>query len=132
MVYLALCENKLIDAIKVIEETKRKYICPDLDCNDNLIYIKPHERNINRINNKSVNITAHFKHHNKNKKSTCNYHCFISSIGNLEALEFYRKWCEPFINESIYNCFNSKSNFHIMYEDIQIITSIKSNPKDVI
>jgi len=58
--------------------------------------------------------------------------CFIHSIGNPDAIEFYRKWCCPFINESIYNCFNSKSKFHIMYEDIQIITSIKTNNKDFI
>ena len=138
MVYLALYNNKLIDAIEVLGKTSRKYICPDPDCNDNLIYRKHHERNINRINenNESVNIlslvTAHFTHYNKNKDSTCNSHCFISSIGNPDAIEFYRKWCCPFINESIYNCFNSKSKFHIMYEDIQIITSIKTNNKDFI
>ena len=138
MVFMALCNDKLIDATEIVEKINSKYICTDPTCNDNLIYRKHHNRNINRINenNEIISIlslvTAHFVHQNNNKVSTCNSQHFLHSIGNDDAINFYRKWTSPFINESIYNCFNSKSKFHILYEDIQIITSIKTNNNDFI
>ena len=138
MVFLALCNDELIDATEILLKQNIKYICTDPNCNDNLIYTKHHNRNINYINenNETISvlssITAHFKHQNKNKISTCNSECFIHSIGKSDAIDFYRIWTQLFINESVYNCFNSNSKFHILYEDIQIITSIKINNKDFI
>ena len=105
--------------------------CCDPDCQDTLQYCKEYKRNIIKNEQYCISwVSAHFKHKNNQSASKCKIESFINNIGSDEAKKFYRKWCEPFIYESVKNCFNFGNKFHILSlcrEDIQIITSININ-----
>ena len=75
-------------------------------------------------NIKELFMIIFLKHNNNKSINNCNIVKFLNSIGCDKAKQFYKKYCEPFILKSIKNCFNY-NNFHILYEEIQIITSIK-------
>jgi hypothetical protein len=137
MVFIAQYNNILVDASDINCIKLSKFICCDPDCNDKLTYRKQHTRHYNKTTDTGELIScvsfvnAHFAHPSTNTNK-CNIQKFISSIGNDDAIKFYRKWTEPFIIESFRSCFNSKSKMHILYKDIQIITSIKINKIDMI
>ena len=102
-----ICENKdiLIDASDIKSSKNMIFVCCDPECKDILNYVKEHKRNISRNNESYISYaSAHFKH--KTNHNNCQIELFLKNIGSDDAKKFYRKWCEPFIYESIKNCFN--------------------------
>jgi len=114
MVFISEIDGILIDASDVKTSKNINFVCCDSECKDKLSFIKEHTREF--IKNDKLNIStvsAHIKY--KFKGNNCKIEYFLRNIGTDNALKFYRKWSEPFICESITNCFKF-NKFHILYE----------------
>ena len=131
MVFIAEYDNKPIDVSEITSKNKIKYKCLDVNCNNELIFRSAHNRKI-KSNDIYIEISviAHFAH--IYKTDNCNIENFLNSLGKDIDRKFYRKWTEPFTYNAIKNTFNNEYKFHVLYEDIMIMTSNKINTKEII
>lgn len=120
MVFFALYENNIVN-VSDIKSKGLKFKCCDEYCQSDLEYVKSHK-------NRGFTISSHFRHH---KKSDCGIYNFYKNFDEKNK-EFYRKWTEPFIYDSIKNTFNSDSKFHVLYDDVMIMTYINIIKPDFI